>query len=198
MIINAERIRRDVVVVAASAGGFKLVLTLAAKLPSTLPAGVAIVLHRTAVDGVLQSVVQQRSSLPVVEPLDGEPFRHGAVFLAPSDRHLVLRSGAFFRDPGPKEHFTRPAADPLFRSAASEYGPRVLGIVLSGNDSDGADGSRAISEAGGITLVQLPEEADNPAMPRNTLLRDHVSAALPVEAIFEAIVPLAEGRAITV
>jgi two-component system, chemotaxis family, protein-glutamate methylesterase/glutaminase len=198
-IINPERLVRDVVVVAASAGGLELILHLVGELPADLPAGVAIVLHRSpAGDGMLVSILQRKARMRVIEPQDHEPWAPGTIFVAPPDRHLVLRGKAFFRDAGPKERFTRPAADPLFRTAAAEFGERVVGIVLSGGDEDGAAGCIAVEAAGGITLAQDPDEAMHPSMPRSTILRDHVSAVLPIEGIIEAVVGLARGEEIRV
>ena len=198
-IINPDRVARDVIVVGASAGGFELISMLASLLPPDLPAGVAVVLHRRPdPTGSLAWVLQRRSRLRVIEPQDGEPFEHGTIFIAPADRHLVIRNKLFFRDAGPKERFTRPAADPLFRSAAAEFGPRVVGVVLSGGDADGTEGAVAINAAGGITLAQDPGQAQHPSMPWSTIQRDHVSAVLPIEGIIPAVVALAHGEAIAV
>ncbi len=200
MIINRERRVRDVVVVGASAGGFSSVQAIAAAFPADLPAGIAVVLHRGVHrdPGGLASFLQQISKLHVVEPGDGEPFQHGYLYVAPMDRHLVFHQGRFYRSQGPKEHFTRPAADPLFRSAAHDFGHRVLAVVLSGYDSDGAMGANAVNARGGLTLVQAPWEADVPAMPRSTIDIDHVAGALPLEELIEAIQVLANGETLTV
>jgi two-component system chemotaxis response regulator CheB len=194
-VLNAEHRVRDVVVVAASAGGFELIMSLAAALEPGLPAFVAAVLHRSPHHASkLLELVQSRCRLRVVEPQGGEVCAAGTLYLAPRDRHLTLRRGCLWPDDGPKEHYTRPAANPLFRSAAAEYGPRVLGIVLSGGDSDGTTGSQAILDAGGITLAQDPNEARHPSMPESTILGDAVTAVLPMAGIITAIHELAAGR----
>jgi two-component system chemotaxis response regulator CheB len=195
--INAERRVRDVVVVAASAGGFASIRALAAAFPSELPAGITVVLHRGVHDDPtrLLTILKQRARLRVVEPDEGEVFRHGSLYVAPMDRHLVFLQSRFHRSKWPQEHHTRPAADPLFRSAAHDFGPRVLALVLSGYDADGAMGAKAVSDAGGITLVQTPAEADVPSMPQSTIAIDHVAAALPLERLLEAIPVLARGEA---
>jgi two-component system chemotaxis response regulator CheB len=95
----------------------------------------------------------------------------------------------------PKQHFTRPAADPLFRSAAHTYGRRVVGVVLSGSGSDGAAGCIAIKEAGGLSLVQSEDEASHTGMPRSSILQDGVDAVLPVHALAGLLVALAAGDA---
>jgi two-component system chemotaxis response regulator CheB len=195
--VNFERLARDVVVIAASAGGFELIMRLAAELDPALPAGVVVVLHRSPTHvGTLLELVQRRCRLRVIEPTGGEPFAHGTVYLAPPDRHLILRDGHVWLSASPREHFSRPAANPLFRSAAAEYGPRVLGVVLSGGDSDGTMGCDAVLAAGGITLAQDPGEARDPSMPRSTIQHHSVTAVLSMDGIIAAIHELAAGRAL--
>jgi two-component system chemotaxis response regulator CheB len=195
--INAAHRVRDVVVIGASAGGFELIMRLASALAPELPASVVVVLHRSATQtGSLLELVQSRCRLPVMEPRGGEPLTPGTLYLAPCDRHVILQHQCIWLSDAPKEHFVRPAANPLFCSAAVEYGPRVLGVVLSGGDSDGASGCRAIWAAGGITLAQDPNEARDPSMPRSTIKYDHVAAVLSMTGIIEAIHELAAGRSI--
>ena len=197
---GAARGRRrlhDVIVVAASAGGFGLIMKLAAALDPALPAGVVVVLHRGSNRSVsLLDLVQRQCRLRVIEPHDREPFEHGTLYLAPPGRHLILEGRWICPDDGPKEHFCRPAANPPFRSAAAEYGPRVLGVVLSGDDADGASGCDAILAAGGVTLAQDPREARHPSMPRRSIQMAGVTAVLPMAGIIDAIHALAAGRAI--
>jgi two-component system chemotaxis response regulator CheB len=118
---------------------------------------------------------------------DGEPIKAGRIYVAPSDRHVFLEASTIRLSYGAKVHHTRPAADPLFISAAHAHGQRVLGIVLSGGDSDGAAGLRAITDHGGEGLVQDPAEAANPSMPRSAILADHPDACLPVEEIAQRV-----------
>lgn len=94
-----------------------------------------------------------------------------------------------------KQHHTRPAINPLFTSAASEYGARVLGILLSGGGFDGAEGLRCITAAGGLSLVQSIYEAEHKTMPERALDCDHVTVALPIDQLALAVVALAHGRA---
>ena len=105
--------------------------------------------------------------------------------MAPPDHHMTLGLSRIELGQRPKVHHTRPAADPLFISAAKFHGPRVLGIVLSGGDSDGAAGLRAIKECGGVAFVQDPEEAATPAMPRSAIMADHPDDCLSTEEIAE-------------
>lgn len=199
MIVNGERIVRDVVVVATSAGGLEAFGTLASGLPPGLPAGVAVVYHRNPyVDGDLLSILRRRASLPVVEPSSGDIFSHGTIYLAPRDRHLLLDTNAFILSRGPPLHHSRPAADALFTSAAQACGPRVIGVVLSGCGFDGARGSLAIKARGGIVVTQDLEDASFPWMPAYTLAKDHVDAVLTVPQIVQAVRVLSTGGALDV
>jgi len=115
----------------------------------------------------------------------GHSVEPGHVYIAPPDYHMtVLCPGVVRLDQGPKVRFSRPAVDPLFRTAAEVYGPRVIGVVLTGYGEDGTDGLRAINAAGGITVVQDPNEATAAGMPRSALLgvRPDFNVSLSVTA----------------
>lgn len=192
--INRERLHRDLIVIGASAGGVEALMALFAKMPADIPAAIAVVLHRSRVQETrLAAVLGRRAALPVVEPRGGETLQPGVVWLAPRDHHLVLEGGRLQLTHGPREHHTRPAIDPLFVSAARQAGSRVVGVVLSGTGDDGVRGLLAIMAAGGLCLVQDPEEARHAGMPRNALARDHVSAALSLDDLASALPALAAG-----
>ncbi len=128
-----------------------------------------------------------RSGHVVKEPADRKPIRPGHVYLAPRDLHLLVEDSRIRLQRGPKEHFTRPAVDPLFRSLAASYGPRVVGIVLTGGGRDGLDGLMAIKAAGGYTIAQRPEEAPVPSMPARAVCGDDVDAVLSLDEIADRI-----------
>jgi two-component system chemotaxis response regulator CheB len=196
-MINTERRPRDLVVIGASAGGVEALTVLLAKLPGDLPAVVAVVLHRSPYyESQLPAVLGRRATLEVREAANGESATPGRVYVAPRDLHLILNDGRFELNRGPKEHYTRPAIDPLFATAARAYGPRVVGVQLSGSGDDGVAGLLAIKAAGGITIAQDPSEAAFPAMPLNAMLFDHVEAVLPLEGIADALVTIAQGGAL--
>ena len=161
---------RDVIVMGASMGGTEALSSLLSRLPEDLPAGLCIVQHTSSSAlGALAEVLGRRCPLPVANAQDGEPFVLGRVYVAPPDRHLLVKQGTLRVARGPRENRVRPALDPLFRSAAVAYGSRVVGVVLTGLQNDGSAGLAAIKRCGGLSVVQDPEDADFPEMPRNAL-----------------------------
>ncbi len=194
-MINVNGARRDIVAIGASAGGIEALIYLFSKLPPRLPAAIAVVVHRSPVfETRLPWVLGRRAGIPVLEPSDGQPFETGRIYTAPRDQHLVLEDSVVRLNRGPKEHRTRPAVDPLFRSAAQVYGPRVVGVLLSGFGDDGVSGLIAITDRGGISIVQDPGEARHSSMPRNAIAEDDVDAVLPLDGIAAALVALASGH----
>jgi two-component system, chemotaxis family, protein-glutamate methylesterase/glutaminase len=127
--------------------------------------------------------------LPAAFAHDGAAIEAGRIYAAPPDRHMVLEFASIRLSHGPKVHYTRPAADPLFISAAEAHGQWVMGIVLSGGSSDGAAGLRAITEHGGMALLQDPKvkKAETPSMPRAAIAADHPDACLTVEEIAKRV-----------
>jgi two-component system chemotaxis response regulator CheB len=132
---------------------------------------------------VLPHILSSSGQHPATFAEDGALIEAGHVYVAPPDHHMSLERDRIRLNQGPKVHYTRPAADPLFMSAAETHGRRVMGIVLSGGDSDGAAGLRAVAEHGGTALVQNPNEAVSPSMPQAAIMADHPDACLPIEEI---------------
>jgi two-component system chemotaxis response regulator CheB len=195
-MLNAERVVRDVIVIGGSAGAFRVVKWLLEVVPGSLPAVVAVVLHRSPYfESRLPSVLGSRSPLTVIGPRDGESLRRGTVFVAPRDQHLIVDGGVVRLHRGPKEHLSRPAIDPLFRTAARVYGRRVAGLLLSGMNGDGAPGLVQIKARGGLSLVQSPVQAEYSVMPMRAIAEDDVDAILPTEHLARAVVALAAGEA---
>jgi two-component system chemotaxis response regulator CheB len=161
---------RNVVVIGASAGGLEALSIIIGALPASLPAFVLAVVHSAPHGGtLLPDILQRVTALPVAFADDGDRPRQGRVYLAPSDRHLLIRARKLTLGRGPREHGFRPAIDPLFRTAAREFGARAIGVVLSGALSDGSYGLGAIKAAGGAAIVQNPQEAKVGTMPLNTM-----------------------------
>jgi len=197
--INPEKIARDVIVVGASAGGIRAVIEMLSRIPADLPAFIGIVIHRPASSTTNWSdALGVKTKLRVVEPANGDALTRGVVYLAPADCHMTFADEHIVLDGGIKEHHTRPAVDPLFSSAALAYGPRVVGVVLSGGGHDGMQGLLDVTTAGGLSLVQAPSEAQVDSMPEYSIANDHVRAALKVADIGDAIALLAGGGAVQV
>lgn len=186
---------RDRIAVGTSAGGIQALSRVLEGLPRDLPAALFVVMHRSPMfPSLLAEVLGRSASLPVREPEYGETIERGVVYVAPADRHMTVRDDRIVLDRSPKQHHTRPAIDPLFRSLAAECGPRVVGVLLTGNLSDGVAGLVAIKAAGGLTVVQDPAEAQFPSMPYNALLYDHVDLVLRLAAAPEVLPRLARGE----
>lgn len=184
---------RDIVVVGASAGGVEALQRLVAGLSPALPAAIFVVVHMPPYQrSELADILAKATALPVVAAKDGAPIVHGKVYVAVPDRHLLFDSDRLRVTRGPKENRTRPAVDVLFRSAAFAFGPRVIGIVLSGALDDGTAGLWAIKDRGGIAMVQSPSEAVFSSMPESALQHVAVDAVLPVLAMPEAIATFVE------
>ncbi|MBV9092451.1 MAG: chemotaxis protein CheB [Streptosporangiaceae bacterium] len=159
---------RDIVVVAASAGGLEPLRTVLASLPADLPACVLVVLHIPATGGrALPGILDRSGALRAAAATDGERLTPGRVYVAPPDHHLMIAGGLVRASRGPRQNGLRPAADPLFRSAALYGGPRVIAVVLSGTLDDAALGSATVERRGGQVIVQDPEEAAYDSMPRS-------------------------------
>jgi len=171
----------DIIVIGFSAGGIEPLLQLVADLPSDLPAALFVVHHFPAHSiSALPSILSRTADLPVRVARNGEPVAPGHIYVGRPDRHLLLAPGRIRLTRGPREHGNRPALDPLFRSAARSYGPRVIGVILSGTLDDGTVGLHAIKSAGGLAVVQDPEQAAYPGMMQSALAHvevDHVVSA---------------------
>jgi two-component system chemotaxis response regulator CheB len=111
---------------------------------------------------------------------DGEPIHHGVIYVAPPDQHLLVKKGHVRVTRGPRENRVRPAIDPLFRSAAAAYGAQVIGVILTGYQDDGTAGLLAVKRCGGIAVVQDPQDAPYPEMPKNALAQVEVDYRLPL------------------
>jgi two-component system chemotaxis response regulator CheB len=182
----------DIIVIGASAGGVETLSQLTRHLPADLPAAIFVVLHVPAHStSLLPQILNRKSPLPALHPADGEAIRNGRIYIAPPDFHLLLEPGRIRLTRGPRENGHRPAVDPLFRTAARSYGPRVVGVVLSGTLDDGTAGLLAIQQRGGVAIVQHPDDALYPGMPRSALEAVAVDHSLSVAGIAEALDRLA-------
>ncbi|WP_350029829.1 chemotaxis protein CheB [Caballeronia sp. INDeC2] len=177
---------------ATSTGGLAALSTLMSAWPANLPASVFVVMHVGVQPSVLPKLLQRSCALRVQHAENDVAFHASVVYVAPPDRHLVLHDGKTLLSAGPKENFTRPSADPLFRSAAINYGPRVIGIVLTGHLDDGAAGLKAVDACGGFVAVQDPEECVAPGMPENALHAVKADVVASVAEISSLVMTLLE------
>ena len=189
-----QPLQRDVVVIGASAGGVEALARLIASLPADFPAAVLVVLHvLPGGRSVLGEILARAGRLPAATAVDGTRIELGRIYVARPDHHLLLEGDTLRLGRGPRENGHRPAIDLLFRSAAEARGPRLLGVVLTGLLDDGAAGLRVIKERGGAAVVQSPDDALYPAMPRSAIAATDVDAVVPVDQMAEAIGRLLVG-----
>ncbi len=187
---------RNIVVIGGSAGASPVLKRIAAALPPGLPASIFIVTHFQARGPEsLRDLMIGSSALPIDVALDGQPIERGRIYLAAADRHLILERDVIRLGVGPRENMMRPAIDPLFRSAALAYGPRVVGLLLSGYLDDGVTGLAAIKLRGGVTLVQHPLDAEVASMPEAAISAVDVDRVLHDDEIAAALDELARSPA---
>lgn len=174
----------DTIVIGASAGGVEALKHLAGALPADLPAAIFIVVHFPPDSmSMLPAILNRYGPLPAYTAQNNEPIRPGRIYVAPPDYHLLVRDGVMQVYRGPRENHTRPAIDPLFRSAAQACGRRVVGVLLSGMLNDGTAGLIEIKRQGGLAIVQDPEDALFPDMPRSAVKNVAVDYVLPLARI---------------
>lgn len=181
--------RRDRIVVGGSYGSLQPLLQILSSLPPTLHAAVFVVQHRAPSARDVASMLQSKCALPVRLASDGLPVEDGVVYLGPADQHLLLQDGVMRVVRGPRENLARPSIDVLFRSAAVEFGPRTIGVILSGGMDDGVSGLSAILRCGGMAIVQTPTDALDDELPRAALVVAP-RTALPVAEIAHSVVRL--------
>ncbi|MFN3438884.1 MAG: chemotaxis protein CheB [Acidovorax sp.] len=182
----------DAIVVGGSSGAIDALVRLLPALPTTLRAAMLIVMHLPRDRrSLLADIFRQRCALPLQEAQDKDAITPGTVYFAPPDYHLLV-------DAGPRialsvdapVHYSRPSIDVLFESAADEYGDRLVGILLSGANEDGARGLEAIGAAGGLVVVQDPTTAPMPAMPQAALSRGAAHHVLAPPGIADLLTDL--------
>lgn len=184
---------RDIIVVGASAGGVEALQALVRGLPARFPAAILAVLHfPEGSASVLPRILSRAGPLSAVHAVDGDRIVPGRIYIGPPDRHLLLTREAVRRGGGPTENGNRPAIDPLFRSAAMAFGPRVIGVVLTGSLDDGTSGLTAVKRYGGLAVVQDPDDARFPSMPRSAIKHVAVDRIVPLKELATMLLELTE------
>jgi two-component system chemotaxis response regulator CheB len=186
----------NIIVIGASAGGVEALRELFGGLKPELNAAVFVVMHVLPyMKSHLPEILSKHSPIPVGHARDGAKIDMGRAYIAPPDQHLILEDGRMRLTFGPRVNHTRPAIDPLFESAAESHASSVIGVILSGSLYDGTKGLLSIKQAGGIAIVQDPEEALFPSMPESALQFVQVDYSLPVSEIASLINDLTEQNA---
>jgi two-component system chemotaxis response regulator CheB len=184
---------RDIVVIGASAGGVECLTELCRGLPADFPAAILVVLHISPhSNSVLPAILTRSGALTARHPAGDEPIVPGQIYIAPPDHHLLVHENAVRVVRGPRENGHRPAVDPLFRTAARYFGPRVIGVVLSGALDDGTAGLMALKSRGGLAVVQDPQGAFHPSMPNHAIENVDVDYVVPMNLIAAKLVELVQ------
>jgi len=182
---------KRVIVVGGSAGGIGALCTVLKGIPRDFPAPILAVIHIPEETHLLSQILQRCSALKVVDPTKAEPIRVGRVYIAPPNRHLIVKSGCAAAVMGPRENRHRPSVDTLFRSAARSYRRAVVAVVLSGALDDGSAGALAVKSRGGTVVVQDPEDSEVSDMPANVMRQvrtDHCVKLKQIPAVLKRLV----------
>ena len=188
--MNESRPLNRVIVIGSSAGGVEALCSLVRALPADLPAAVFIVQHIGRISVLPEILRRCHGNGNLGLAMNGEKILAGQIYVAAPDHHLALENSHIRVARGPRENFHRPSVDVLFRSAAIRYGPKVIGVILTGSLDDGASGIFAIKQNGGVAVVQDPKEALFPDMPLNAMRAAPVDYILPLAEIPTLLVKL--------
>jgi two-component system chemotaxis response regulator CheB len=153
-----------------------------------------VVLHTSSMESHVADVLNRNGNMAAIYASNALPISQGRIYVARPNLHLVLQNQHMWLDSGPKINRSRPAIDPLFQSAAENYGDRVIGVLLTGYLDDGSAGLAAIKRHGGMAIVQDPRDAYAPEMPRNALRLVKVDRCLPIAEIAPLLVKLVTGQ----
>ncbi|HKO56871.1 MAG TPA: chemotaxis protein CheB [Thermoanaerobaculia bacterium] len=184
----------ELIVIGCSLGGMRALQEVLGALPAKFPVPVAVVQHRhKASNEGLPTFLRKSSKLRVVDVDDKLWIKPGTVYLAPADYHLLVERGAFSLSVDDRVSYSRPSIDVLFESAADAYGSKVVGVVLTGSNNDGARGVKRIKTRGGFAVAQDPKTAEAPEMPQAAIDAARVDRILPLESIGPFLVELCGG-----
>ena len=182
------------IAVGASAGGVQALQSLTRGLPADLAAAVLVVMHIGERMSQLPAVLAKASVLPVAHGVDGDPLLPGRIYVAPPDHHMLANGSELRLTRGPREHHTRPAIDPTFRSVALAAGPDAIGVILTGMLDDGTAGLQVIKRCAGMAVVQSPDDAVYPDMPSSALRHVEVDHCVPLAQMGALLARLASSE----
>jgi two-component system chemotaxis response regulator CheB len=174
----------DIIVVGCSFGGMQALRIIFGGLPEDFCIPVAVVQHRHKTSNEnLPTFFRRSSDMPVVDVQDKQFIKPGTIYLAPADYHLLVEKGRFNLSVDDAVRHSRPSVDVLFESAADAYRDRLIGIVLTGANADGARGLARIKNVGGVAIVQDPETSVRRTMPDAAIAATSADAVLPLDEI---------------
>lgn len=178
-----------VVIIGGSAGSLNALMQILPELIKLNDFALVIVLHRKSTDEeTLEDLITLKSNIKVKSVEDKTPLLPGFIYIAPSNYHLLFeKEGILALDTSEKINYSRPSIDVSFESAAEIYGSSLIAILLSGSNSDGTEGLKAIKAAGGIIAVQNPLSAEMPFMPNNAILYTNPDFILNTQEILHFI-----------
>jgi len=184
----------QLVSIGCSMGGMQALQTIFETLPKDFPLPITVVQHRykTSNEGLPQ-FLRRHSKLNVVDTTDKEWLKPGTVYLAPANYHLLVEKGELSLSVDEKVEHSRPSIDVMFESAADAYGSGVVGVILTGANSDGARGADRIKKRGGFVIAQDPKTAESPVMPQAAIDTARVDRILPLDRIGPFLVELCRG-----
>lgn len=175
-----------IVVIGSSKGGLSALQILLSFIPNTLRTPIVIVQHRDESSSeTFVEILQKNTGLKVKEVEDKDTINRGVIYIAPAGYHLMLEEDHFALSTEGPVSFSRPSINVLFESAAEEFGSKAIGIILTGMNKDGAEGLKKIKEAGGVTIVQDPNEAESSEMPDAAIAAAKVDYILTIKKIGE-------------
>jgi two-component system chemotaxis response regulator CheB len=190
-VLTAATKRYELIVIGCSMGGMHALRAIFNMLPKEFPTPIAVVQHRyrTSNEG-LPDFLRRHTPLHVVDTTDKEWIKPGTVYLAPANYHLLVERGELSLSVDEAVAYSRPSIDVLFESAADAYDSALIGVVLTGANADGARGASRIKKRGGFVIVQDPDTAESPAMPRAAIDAARVDRILPLDRIGPFLVEL--------
>jgi two-component system chemotaxis response regulator CheB len=183
-----------IIAIGTSAGGVVALRTLVECFDASWPVSVFITIHVGKNRSLMPDILNHSSPMHTTFAEHQKMFSRGTIYVAPPDRHLIIGHTSMFLSPGPKENHTRPAIDPMFRSAAQHHGPKVIGVLLTGHLFDGVNGLYEVQQCGGTAIVQDPMDAEIPEMPRNALSRLKPDYVVPLTELPNVIEQLLNGK----
>jgi two-component system chemotaxis response regulator CheB len=191
-VLDAAQHKYELIVIGCSMGGMAALEKIFGALPKTFPVPIVVAQHRYRTSGeALPSFLRRHSKLSVVDALDKQWIHPGHVYLAPADYHLLVdRSGELSLSVDAAVAYSRPSIDVLFESAADAYLSGLIGVVLTGANADGARGATRIKQRGGFVVVQDPQTAESPEMPKAAIDATRVDRILPLDRIGPFLVEL--------